>query len=247
FRTEISLLDSTGSPLVASNIRVFTDAPTSVLIGGVAYDVDNQHAAEVLTDQRGMISVVTPCVELTSSTLQIWASFMQDDERIIIHPDENLSTTLGSVQGIDLINPSQSTNPLIKDKPALLTGVSQEQANGLASAINNAIQNVKQPATAPSRYAARPRAMMVGDAPVQGDVVSQGIVLTNGQPYAQYVAPGSIPNWQFNFQTYAFAPVSNEELAVMRAQRSTRATLTTGEEGFLDLWNDFVNGVKEAA
>ena len=247
FRTEISLLDSTGSPLVASNIRVFTDAPTSVLIGGVAYDVDNQHAAEVLTDQRGMISVVTPCVELTSSTLQIWASFMQADERIIIHPDENLSTTLGSVQGIDLINPSQSTNPLIKDKPALLTGVSQEQANGLASAINNAIQNVKQPAMASSRYAARPRALMVGDASVQGDVVSQGIVLANGQPYAQYVAPGSIPNWQFNFQTYAFAPVSNEELAVMRAQRSMRATLTTGEEGFLDLWNDFVNGVKEAA
>ena len=247
FRTEISLIDSTGSPLVGSAIRVFTDAPTSILIGGVAYDTDNQKAAQVMTDQRGMISVVTPCVELSSSTLQIWAAFMQPDERIIIHPDENLSNTLGSVHGVDLINPSQSTNPLINGKPALLTGVTQEQADGLASAINNAIQNVKKPVTGASRYSARPRAMIVGGTPVHGDVVSQGITLANGVPYAQYVGPGSIPNWQFNFQSYAFNPINNDELAVMRAQRATKQTLTAQDEGFWDLWNDFVNGVKEAA
>lgn len=247
FRTEISLIDGKGSPLVGAGIRVFTDASTPIFIGGVQYTTDNSNAAQVWTDQRGMISVVTPCNQLTSSTLQIWADFMQPDERIIIHPDENLSNTLAGVQGNDLINPSQSSNPLLKDKPPLLQNVSQDQANGLASAINNAIQNVKKPTTGISRYAAQPRAIRVGDANVQGDVVSQGIVLTGSTPYAQYVAPGSIPNWQFNFQNYQFRPITTEELEVMRAQRKTQAVLTMEAEGFWDLWDDFVNGVEQAA
>lgn len=247
FRTEISLLDGTGSALVAKGIRVFTDAPATITIAGVNYQTDNEHAAEVMTDMRGMISVITPCNELTSPAVQIWSDFMRADERVVIHPDDNLRSTLGSIQGSDLIDPAQSTNPLLAGKPPLLTNVSAEQADGLASAINNAIQNVKRPDTAPSRYAAVVRPLALGTSSVAGDAVSQGVVLTGGQPYAQYVGPGAIPNWQFNFSTYQFSPLSTEQVHAMRAARAARPVLTAEAEGFWDLWDDFVNGVKQAA
>jgi outer membrane protein assembly factor BamB len=246
FRTEITLLDANGRAISGAGIKVWTDEPCTITVGGVQYPVDNKKGAQFVTDARGMISVITPVNALTTPTLQIWSAFMKPGERVIIHPDQNLGEALASLQGSDLRQPAQSRNPLFKDKSPLTPDLSAEQAEGLGMAIRNAIQNVKTPSNVQSArlYAARLRS--ANSEPGNSDVLSQTLQLTGDQPYARSVGPGEIPHWQFDVRSCQFKPMTETEVLAFHGQLGP-TLLTVDQEGFTDLWRDFVNGVKKAA
>jgi outer membrane protein assembly factor BamB len=249
FRTEVSFLDGNARPLLGALVRLWTDEAATIVANGTSYNTDNANAAVMSTDARGMITVITACNALTTPTLQLWADYMAENERVIIHPDSNLTETLASISGKDIVNPGASSNPLLRDKTTLFPSLTEAQADGIAQAVNNAIQTVKKPAVNASPRRVSLKAMMSGvaAAPGSGGAVSSVIELTGPDQYARYVGSGDIPHWKFDFGNFAFTPMTQMEVDAHLAALAPHGLVATTELAGASLWDDFVNGVKKAA
>ena len=250
FRTEVSFLDGNARPLLGARVRLWTDETATIVANGASFTTDNANAAVITTDLRGMITVITACNALTTPTLQLWADYMAENERVIIHPDSNLTETLATISGKDIINPAASSNPLLRDKTTLFPQLTEAQADGIAQAVSNAIQTVKKPAgmnPSPRRVSLQAMMSGVAAAPGSGGAVSSAIELTGSDQYARFVGAGDIPHWKFDFGSHAFTPMSQTEVDAHVAALAPRGMVATTELAGASLWDDFVNGVKKAA
>lgn len=244
FRTEIHVFDGSQRPLAHGAVRVWTDEKADIVANGVGYAVDPGRAAQLTTDGSGVITVITPCNELTTPTLQIWIDTMPERERVIIHPDDNLNLTLSKLEGVDLRTPSRSSNPLLRSREPMLA-LDETQAKDLANAISSAVSNVKRPVDASTSGSS----LELLDAPPprnpRDNAASHRWYLRDREQYVQYPGAGD-PAWQFTFKDRTFRRVSDADVAHMLVGVAAVDVIERGHPDFAGLWDAFWSKAREA-
>jgi hypothetical protein len=88
YQTHVTVVDSSRSPLGRQSVKLWTDTASTVLIDGRSYTVDSANPARFETDGSGSFTVVSDATDLFVGALRLWASFMDPDERMVVHPDQ---------------------------------------------------------------------------------------------------------------------------------------------------------------
>jgi hypothetical protein len=89
YQTHITVVDSLRTPVPGLDVKLYVDQATA----GVPLTVQGQQVtvppsgAVVATDTAGKITVVSDATDVATAALRVWAPFMDNSERVVIHPD----------------------------------------------------------------------------------------------------------------------------------------------------------------
>jgi hypothetical protein len=90
YQTHISVVDDQKTPRINEPVKIWADAPGTVItIEGVQYTIGPGDAefAQTQTGPDGTVVIMTDATDVNASALRAWASFMDPYERIVIYPD----------------------------------------------------------------------------------------------------------------------------------------------------------------
>jgi outer membrane protein assembly factor BamB len=222
YQTNVVLYDPEGNVRPFESVKVWASAPVTLMTDNQTFAIDPDTPAAFQSDGTGRIvlgvqsnTTITPDAPcgLSTPALTLWASFMEEGERILIFADERLHTTLQTISGTDLQSATtyNQTDPS-QPGPALLPGGFQgskglPNANALAGAINNTVALQQQPTAAvpSSQYLANPQTMVgVSYSPTPPDTTRPA-------------GPGQVPNWTLDLSDPAnvtFTPQADADAAL---------------------------------
>jgi hypothetical protein len=102
WRTVIRALNGDGSVRVGEPLSLWCAEQVTVEVGGRAYAINRENAAELVTDSQGEVAIVFGAGALTAPSLMARAGFMHRNDRVVIAPDQDLHRKLATLRGADL-------------------------------------------------------------------------------------------------------------------------------------------------
>jgi outer membrane protein assembly factor BamB len=263
YQSHIVLYDPQGNVRPNESVKVWASAPATLMTDNQSFPIGPDAPAAFQSDGTGRIvlsvqaettiTATAPC-GLSTPALTLWASFMDEDERILVFPDQRLHATLQTISGADLQNaatydhddPRQAGPPLL---PAGFQGANGlANADALASAINNTI-SLQPPAAS---------AGLAGPASVGGYLAYPetmvGVAYCPTPPdTTRPAAPGAVSHWGLDLSDPAnvtFTPLGSAEAAVeavaaMRAERVAAGIAGNVFDDIAHFVENVINGVEK--
>jgi hypothetical protein len=152
----LTVTDDIGTPRPQVTCRVWSSAPCDVVINGLSQSLNQYEPVLAATDSTGRIRIESAVTSLRSPYYLLWAPFMLNGERIVVYPDHDVLTSLGSVDASGLSTATgYDGQPLLPDHvrndPGSLNALAST-SQGLMSVASSAR------APAPTERAAPPAA-----------------------------------------------------------------------------------------
>lgn len=143
YQTELMLYDELGGPRLNHKLHIWATEPTTISLGGRPWQVDGQNYAEAVTDNTGRLRITSQAEGFSTPGLLIWASFMDEDEKILVTPAYQIHDQLSGLTGDQLaeavdfkgqpiLNNDYRNNPRAQDAVAQTIA----QTTGLAKRAN---------------------------------------------------------------------------------------------------------------
>jgi hypothetical protein len=134
YQTHVTVVDHQGAPRARQPVKLWADSATTVMVEGRSYDIDSVIPARLETDGTGSLTIVSDATDLFAVTLRLWASFMDPDERVVVHPDQQFharltTTTAGGSDDPHVVNLATAKS---YDDGQLFTDASQAQNTAAA-------------------------------------------------------------------------------------------------------------------
>lgn len=253
FRTVVKVLEGTNKPRPGVRVRVWTDEPAVLEVDGAPHPLGREHAVELVTDAQGAVQLVlhperdgsanrqTGQPEgLSAPTIKLWADFMHPEERVVIHPDDELKKTFDGLEGSDLTHPAASKNPRFQEKSKIHESLTPADAKLIADAVRRASGSIHKPAAATAAALERDELLAAAGVHDRGDAISLAVRENQGDRYRRSIVHRQ--DWVFDLENRQARALSAEEI---QAHDEELARLRISQaEGIDGLWHWFTNGLE---
>lgn len=102
YRTTLQLLDGNNNPRANTAVRIEASDTVTITSGGASTTLAGAgDAMWITTDQSGNLDFVSVAEDIQTPALYIWASFMNQNETIVVYPDHQALTKLANSQASD--------------------------------------------------------------------------------------------------------------------------------------------------
>ena len=138
YSATVSVLQPNGMPGCALTYRIFATEPVTVQVDGTDADIDEDIFYPGVTGPDGQVVIVWQTSSLSMPTLYLWFDGMPQEDRVAIDMSGPIQATINAVTtGQELLSlQTAASNKTDYTTGNLLDGVSQEDADNAAAAID---------------------------------------------------------------------------------------------------------------
>ena len=233
YRTDILLVDDNRNPRSGQPVKITAAEAVTIACNGQSYNIDANTPALVNATVAGELAITSYATTIGAPALSFWASFMGQDEAIVVYPDHVALQKMGNVQGGQLLSATDyNSQPIVQSQY-----LSPDNCDQIAASVRNAM------GVQPSHEAARSRNAAASPKWIAWPESTPNMVYqSQAGPAGRTWSPGEFANWKVDVgdTTVVFGEVSPEDAA-----RMLESLPALDWKGFKEFFENVVKGFEK--